>query len=528
MYKAFFGLKENPFNLTPDPRYLYLSSQHKEALNHLLYGINERKGFITITGGIGTGKTTLCRALLGQLDSRTKTALIFNAFVSDMELLRGIHREFGLPEVIKQETRQRYIDALNQFLLDNFSRGENAVLLIDEAQNLSPEVLEQIRMLSNLETEREKLIQIVLVGQSELKQLLSSPHLRQLNERITVRYDLKPLDSGDVRGYIEHRLIVAGGRGSPKFTRGAIKTLFRYSGGNPRRINAVCDRALLVAYIREKSTIARDMVSKAIKDIRGDIRAERRLIPDTPVRLASVIILILVLVMVAGYGGFSLQDKTLVALNRESGPKPSAVDIKAEPIVRKPIEVQRQPSLFLDEAKSLAGLFALYEQVGKDEEISPQDQLSLFFLNLDPEYYLVLKRPFRVRVPAEAEANGGQYLLIRRITDEGAVVLDEEGKDRSITKAFLLAHWQREVSWVYRPKSKKVYLYQGLEGPEIIPVQRMFKQIGYRVEPNALFDEKMEQEVVQFQKDFNLRSDGIVGPQTWALLYQMTGEDEYD
>ena len=227
MYTSYFGFKENPFSLTPDPNYLYLSHCHKEAFDHLLYGINERKGFIVITGGIGTGKTTLCRALLGTLDSPTKTALIFNAYISDMELLRTINQEFGIDTGMAGQSKKDYIDSLNQFLLDTFSQGGNAVLLIDEAQNLSHTVLEQIRMLSNLETEKEKLVQIVLAGQSELGELLSSPALRQLDERIMVRYDLKPLNKRDVQGYVEHRL-VAGGKGNERFTKSALEAIYAY------------------------------------------------------------------------------------------------------------------------------------------------------------------------------------------------------------------------------------------------------------------------------------------------------------
>ncbi|MBW1935217.1 MAG: AAA family ATPase [Deltaproteobacteria bacterium] len=243
MYTAYFDFKENPFNLTPDPKYLFLSTYHKEALEHLLYGINERKGFIAITGGIGTGKTTLCRALLSHLDVSTRTALIFNAFLSEVELLKTINREFGINTGPGIASRNDYIDALNRFLLKNFSQGGNAVLLIDEAQNLSQAALEQVRMLSNLETEKEKLLQIVLVGQLELSSLLASPALRQLNERITVRYELKSLDSKDIQGYVAHRLSVAGGGGSSlKFSEGAFKKLYGFSRGNPRRINALCDR----------------------------------------------------------------------------------------------------------------------------------------------------------------------------------------------------------------------------------------------------------------------------------------------
>ena len=188
MYKTFFGFKEHPFNLTPDPRYLYLSRYHREALDHLLYGINQRKGFIAITGGVGTGKTTLCRALLDHLDDTTKSALIFSSFVSDMEILKSIAHEFGVTLPEETDSKNALLDAINHFLLGVFREGGNALLLIDEAQNLSRTVLEQIRMLSNLETEKDKLIQIVLVGQSELKEVLSAHSLRQLDDRITVRY----------------------------------------------------------------------------------------------------------------------------------------------------------------------------------------------------------------------------------------------------------------------------------------------------------------------------------------------------
>ncbi|MBN1628034.1 MAG: AAA family ATPase, partial [Deltaproteobacteria bacterium] len=199
----------------------------------MLYGINERKGFIVITGGIGMGKTTLCRNLLNHLGQETRSALIFNSFISDMELLKSINQEFGIIMPSEAETKKDYIDALNRFLLDIFAEGGNAVLMIDEAQNLSHDVLEQIRMLSNLETAKEKLIQIILIGQPELQGVLSSPSLRQLNERVTVRYELKSLSFRDIRGYMEHRMIIAGGHGNARFTNGAVRNICHYSRGNP-------------------------------------------------------------------------------------------------------------------------------------------------------------------------------------------------------------------------------------------------------------------------------------------------------
>jgi general secretion pathway protein A len=267
MYEAYFGLKENPFTLSPDPRYLYLSPQHQEALNCLIYGIGERKGFIAITGGIGAGKTTLCRALLAQFDGMTASALIFNPALSDIELLKTINQEFGI-RLVGRGTKKRYLDALNAFLLRNFAEGKNAVLIIDEAQNLSHSVLEQVRMISNLETVKEKLIQIVLLGQPELRRLLALPSLRQLNERITVRYDLRPLVREDVRRYIEHRLATAGADGqSSSFTAGSYDLIYRLSRGIPRRINAICDRAMLIAYGRDLRTIDRRLIRTAGRDI---------------------------------------------------------------------------------------------------------------------------------------------------------------------------------------------------------------------------------------------------------------------
>jgi general secretion pathway protein A len=267
MYAAYFGLKENPFNLSPDPRYLYFSLQHREALNYLIYGITEKKGFIVVTGGIGTGKTTISRTLIADLDDSIESALIFNSAITDMELLETIHQELHISLNGQEKTKKRYIDTLNDFLLMSFAAGKNIVLLIDEAQNLSHDVLEQLRMLSNLETEREKLLQIILIGQPELQDLLMSPSLKQLNERITVRYDLKPLDRKNVQSYIRHRLAVAGGGENVTFSVSACQLIYWYSQGIPRRINTICDRAMLIAYTREKVTVDWKTAWDAISDI---------------------------------------------------------------------------------------------------------------------------------------------------------------------------------------------------------------------------------------------------------------------
>jgi general secretion pathway protein A len=267
MYCPFFGLQEKPFSITPDPRFLFLSPSHQEALGHLLYGIEERKGFITVTGEVGTGKTLLCRALLGHLGGHIRTALIFNSFMLEIELLRSINEDFGIPQ--GSATRKELIDHLNQFLIAEFSAGRNAVLIIDEAQNLSPPVLEQIRMLSNLETERGKLLQIVLVGQPELRKQLARPDLRQLNQRIALRYHIHPFNGQETEDYINHRLVVAGSHGGVKFSRRALAAIYRLSAGIPRQINLLCDRAMLSAYVQSSTLIGPKHVRQAWSELAG-------------------------------------------------------------------------------------------------------------------------------------------------------------------------------------------------------------------------------------------------------------------
>jgi general secretion pathway protein A len=301
MYTSFFNLHENPFSLTPDPRYLYLSPQHRAAMNHLIYGIHEKKGFILITGGIGTGKTTICRAIIKKLDPSVQTALILNPFLSDIELLETILQEFGIPFEGPERTKKNFVDALNGFLLKNFAAGRNAVVFIDEAQNLPRATLEQIRMLSNLETDQEKLIQIVLVGQPELQGILSSPALRQINDRIMLRYHLEPISRENVKHYIEHRLSVAGVDGQLSFTDGAFEKIYDFSRGYPRRINAICDRALLVAYTENSRSIEKETIQNAMKDMNAGYMTGGQTAPSRGKRwLVPVLILVFAVLAAAG------------------------------------------------------------------------------------------------------------------------------------------------------------------------------------------------------------------------------------
>ena len=271
MYLEFYGLKQAPFDITPNPRFLFHSGKHREALNHLLYGIRERKGFVQLTGEIGAGKTTLCRALLEQLDGHFSTAVILNPVLNAGELMKAIATEFGL--AAHGGDRLDAVAAISGFLLKQVEQGRESVLIIDEAQNLTEELLEQVRLLSNIETDDRKLLQIVLMGQPELRFRLNSPRLQQLRQRITVRYHLMPLTRIEAGQYIQHRLELAGAKGVPFFTQPALWRVYFYSRGIPRLVNAVCDKALLAGYVEHSDRITHRMVGRAVRELEGDIHA---------------------------------------------------------------------------------------------------------------------------------------------------------------------------------------------------------------------------------------------------------------
>ncbi|MFQ5673218.1 MAG: AAA family ATPase [Nitrospinales bacterium] len=300
MYESFYGLKEKPFSLTPDPKFIYLSKHHQGALDHMLYGIRQKEGFMTIVGDVGTGKTTLCRCLLDRLDDSVQVALILNPMVSDIDLLRTCLHDLGVRPVhagrklvaavpagdasaeqdagpaedsaedfswINTLSKKELLDTLNAFLLQQHREGKSTVLIIDEAQNLSLDVLEQLRILSNLETEKDKLLQIIFVGQLELNDKLALPELKQLNQRISIRYRIAPLSREETRRYITHRLMVAGANAGIRFTRSSLNAVYNYSRGYPRLINLSCDRALLAGFNAQVDTIDAGHVKRGIRSL---------------------------------------------------------------------------------------------------------------------------------------------------------------------------------------------------------------------------------------------------------------------
>jgi general secretion pathway protein A len=283
MYETYYGFSEKPFDLTPDPKYLYRSESHADAFELLRYAIERREGFVVVTGDTGTGKTTLCRALLDQVDRRTFAALLLSPFTSEEDLLRAILEDLGVVSrgeegpASRQPSKQELVSTLHDFLLSLVPLNARAVLIVDEAQNLPLPILEQIRVLSNYETHTEKLLQIFLVGQLDLISLLKSPELRQLDQRVSIRYQLKPLSEAEVAGYISHRLAVAKGARNVVFSPNAMRVVYDYSRGIPRQINLLCDRALVGGHAAQTTQIDEDQVLSAAEalELKPSVRSQR-------------------------------------------------------------------------------------------------------------------------------------------------------------------------------------------------------------------------------------------------------------
>jgi len=267
MYNQFYGFREKPFEITPDPRFLYLSESHKEALAHLTYAVRERKGFTVITGEVGTGKTTLVQTVLSRLDGDTRTAYIFNPNLGSTDFLHYVCEDLGLKG--QKKSKGQYISQLHHFLLACYSRNENVVLIIDEAQALDPNLLEEVRLLTNLETSKCKLLQVILMGQPELNEILSRPQFRQLKQRVSLRYHLQTLNKEETRNYIKKRLRIAGAVDPNFFTPKALNEICRYSKGIPRLINIVCDNALLTGYATDQKVIGDRIIHEVIHNLEG-------------------------------------------------------------------------------------------------------------------------------------------------------------------------------------------------------------------------------------------------------------------
>lgn len=510
MFEPFFGLSENPFNLTPDPKFLFLSKAHEEALSHLKYGIERRKGFVMISGEVGAGKTTICRALLASLPSSVRTALILNPALSDIELLQTINQEFGINET--HTSKKALLDELYEFLINVFIRGENAVLIIDECQNLSPDVLEQIRMLSNLETEKEKLLQIVLVGQPELVKLLSSPSMKQINDRIVLRYHIWPLSLPDTRNYIHHRLIVSGSHGSVLFTRPAFRRIYKYSEGIPRRINAVVERSMLICYLRSTKKITAGIVDLAIKELQGNY-SSRKFNPLILIPTACAVGLLALGIfrpdLFADLSGrVMLRDRTderqAVQAARTAAVTPPKAQIRS--IAHPAAAPGRNISdwIIRDYSESVEILGQL------PEGIQGPDALNL---HPHPDYLKHLTQPSIVSV------EGGYLVLLKADTSFVRVV----GSNKAIVELPMeefkgIYKWNVILAYS-KPLHPEAPYTLNMTGQEVQKMQDALAGMGLlSISPNGVFGVETAQAVEKFQEIFGLKRDGIAGPETAVLL----------
>ncbi|NUM55499.1 MAG: AAA family ATPase [Candidatus Hydrogenedentes bacterium] len=553
MYEAYYGLREKPFNLTPDPKYLYLSEKHKEAFAHLLFGIKNRSGFVMVTGEIGTGKTTICRTLLGQLDENTEVAFIFNPYLSPEELLRKINEDFGIATTAS--TTRGLIDELNEYLLERNARGKNCVLVIDEAQNLAPPVLEQIRLLSNLETETQKLLQIVLIGQPELMQVLGLHELRQLNQRITARYHLHPLSADETKQYIAYRMRVAGARRRIYFTASAIKRIFKISGGTPRVINALCDRSLLIGYTKEIRDIGPAIARQAWKEVRGEQPRRsiwpqvRAWLPNPAVITAGIAVLLLAVFLrdrsvfepapppaaavqptaaaqtknsnIAREVAFAAQVPVEKAVQAEPPPVPLPTDTTFAGLVdRQDPTASRTAAV---QAILRAWNLALLTNLPANDSVDALTEFAGANRLTTEVMKLTLDQIEAINLPALIKLHG-------RSRSIWVAVIGAEGNDFKITTAsnettlaprdLINDCYLNEAIILWRdPYPDTVILKNGMSGEDVRVLQVQLRTLG-RLEraPTGTFDEATAEAIRSIQKDAGLRVDGAAGRHTRMVL----------
>ena len=550
MYASFFGLNEKPFSITPDPRYLYLSRRHAEALAHLLYGITESGGFIQLTGEVGTGKTTVVRSLLEQLPEHAEVALVLNPRLSPQEFLLTICDELHIA-VPDRASQKSVVDALNRRLLEAHSAGRRVVLIVDEAQNLSAEVLEQIRLLTNLETAKQKLLQIILIGQPELREVLARSDLRQLAQRITGRYHLEPLEPEELRGYVRHRLEVAGGR-AELFTAGAMKALHRSSGGVPRLANVIADRALLGAWSQEQQGVTANMTRKAAREVFGEkIRRPARGMPGVVVvllGLAGVAIAI-----AAGIVTSMLRDPAAgpPAITATAGPANGAV-VRPRPVAV-PAQPAAEPMATEPAAEAASDAATPAPQLVPPPSLANQLATGDLATGTDTAFAGLFARwglDYRPELGAacdQAVAQGLSCLLQRGTWGELAaldrpailVLVDRDGRDHqlvlnrvsggtaellagqaviSMPLGELLTLWYGEYLLLWRPEAGDGrVLSRNTSGTDVLWLRRVLGELrGTPVLPagSSIYDPGLETAVREFQRSRRLAVDGIAGAMT--------------
>ena len=530
MYTGFFGLHEKPFAITPDPRYLFLSERHAEALAHLLYGINEAGGFIQLTGEVGTGKTTVVRSLLGQIPKDAHVALILNPRVTPAEFLLTICEELGL--VVRDSDRgsvKELVDTLNRHLLEAHAGGQRVVVIVDEAQNLSPDVLEQVRLLTNLETPTQKLLQIILIGQPELRDLLKRIELRQLAQRITGRYHLAPLSSAETAGYVRHRLGIAGST-ADLFTPGALSEVHRLSRGIPRVINVLCDRALLGAYTQGEHRVSASLVRQAAGEVYG-----RPVIPLWGRWIAAGSIAAGAALLISGgwqylqNGGAATPSATAQnqasAAETASSPSPSAAPapapVSAQPAVA---QVLRAHANETDADTAFGRLFTLWSgsyRAGEASACAQAAQQGLECL-VQRGSWGQLRALNRPAILTLTDDQGFEHQVVVSQLEDEIAAIDIGAAREKVRVADLSKYWYGDFVALWRPQvSRARQLSAGMRGNDVRWLRNSLEKVrGVEPTPNAgdVYDQQLVRLVEDFQRSHRLSVDGIAGVQTQIAL----------
>ena len=569
MYSAYFGLTENPFSLTPDPRFLFMSQRHREALAHLLYGMGERGGFVLLTGEVGTGKTTLCRSLLEQVPEGVEVALVLNPKQTALELVASLCDELNVSYPPATESLKVLIDLLNLHLLEIHAKGRRTVLIIDEAQNLSTDVLEQVRLLTNLETTTQKLLQILLIGQPELQTMMAQPELRQLGQRITARYHLPPLLLNETAAYIQHRLEVAGCKRN-LFTKGTLHLVHRLSGGVPRLINTICDRALLGAYAKQRDRVNRRLARKAASEVMGPGLLLR------PRRLFGWAVALLVLLILGA--GWQFLDWPIIhrqaIVTEEKLPKsaPAVGPAGGEvPLERgeENVEAQATPPESLEtNVTSDSSGEAETEDAG-DASIRVGDLLEAGEVKTDKDSaFAILFKQWQTVYPVlpgmticERATKGGlrcfngrgNWTTLRNLNrpvilelidgnqrrhyaavvlmEERDITLDFGTQQVTLDRAGIEPFWFGDFTILWRPAPLDSSVIKERDtGHDVLWLRSQLDRLeGTQGRPDApspspLFDDMLKRRVMDFQRAHFVKADGIVGEQTLIQLNTGTAD----
>ena len=514
MYQAFFGLKDKPFSIAPNPFYLFLSDRHREALAHLSYGLGETGGFVLLTGEVGTGKTTVSRTLLKQLPHDTDTAFILNPALTELELLATLCDELGI-DYGDNPTLKQLTDRISTFLLNNHQKGRNTLLIIDEAQHLKAEVLEQLRLLTNLETDTKKLLQVILIGQPELQALLKRQELRQLAQRITARYHLLPLSEKEVALYVQHRLHVAG-RDAPLFTKKAIQYLHQKSGGIPRLINLICERALMAGYAKSTALIDRKIIQQAAQEVFGEPESQ-------PISSYKIWLIPLFIVVLAGaYFGFRNHDIQPLTIAQSKPLETVATKTDADKTHDDKSQILKAAIAESRDIKTafsvLLGLWGKkpYKNLTSCQAAQLQ---GLACHQQQGNWTLLMKMNYPAVVYLNDQQNRPFYgTLIERNGDKLLLQLGEQ--QLWISKAWFNQHYTGtfELLWEKPPFSQKE-INQSASREDAQWLENQLAKIDHRSPRTVNYmDVKLKKNLMTFQQKLGLIADGIVGSQTFAQL----------